>query len=479
MSSMAPWLRWTLWVAAGGVLCLFAGKGKGSLMESEALAADAVTDGRAPVSLAPGPHLFLDDFLIDRSEGVTRAIQTPARDLPGPVVTGREDGNFQPYVTVLRDPKAGRFRMWYDVAESASQAHIGYLESEDGVHWLRPHRVLSDPDRIQVGAGVIDEGPAFPDAAKRFKLATWHDGGMKIAVSPDGLVWKPLAPGVLLPHNHDINSLHWDPTRKRYLALVSSYGPGPTWKGTRRHTLESTSPDLIHWEQPWPILTPDDTKDQGETQFYCMSGVLARGDLLIGMLKVLRDDLPADPGGPAAGLGYTVLAWSHDGKSWTRDREPFLDRDSRPGAWDHAMSWADCQLPAGEQVFIYYGGYARGHKVERFTERQIGLVRIRRDRYVARQAEQEGTLRTPLVTLSGRSMTLNADARGGEIRVRLLDPAGKPLAGFSFEDCRPVTEDSLAAPVQWKRALERLKGRPVRLGFSLRRAKLFAFDLVP
>lgn len=37
------------------------------------------------------------------------------------------------------------------------------------------------------------------------------------------------------------------------------------------------------------------------------------------------------------------------------------------------MTWADCQLVVGDEMFIYYGGYARGHKVERFTERQIGL----------------------------------------------------------------------------------------------------------
>lgn len=448
-------------------------------MESAAQAAPSPPDAKAPLTLAPGPHLLLDDFLIEKSEGVTRAIQSATRDLPGPVVTSREDGNFQPYVTVVRDPESRRFRMWYNVPETTTQAHIGYLESEDGIRWLRPHRVLPDADQIQFGSSVIDEGPGFPEAAKRFKLATWHDGGMKIAVSADGLTWKPLASGVLLPHNHDINSLHWDPIRKQYLALVSSYTTGPTWKGQRRHTLESTSPDLIHWEKPWPVITPDDTKDAGETQFYCMSGVLARGGLLIGMLKVLRDDLPADPGGQAAGIGYTVLAWSRDGKSWIRDREPFLDRHPQPGAWDHAMSWADCQLPVGDQVFIYYGGYARGHKIERLTERQIGLVRIRRDRYVARQAEGEGTLRTPPVTLSGRSMALNADARGGEIRVQVLDPAGKPLPGFTFADCRPVAEDSLAAPVRWKSSLDRLKDRPVRLEFSLRKAKLFAFELQP
>ena len=239
--------------------------------------------------------------------------------------------------------------------------------------------------------------------------------------------------------------------------------------------MQSASEDLIHWQSPRPVITPDG-RDEGETQFYCMAGVLARGDMLVGTLKVLRDDLPADRGGPVAGIGYTVLAWSHDGEHWTRDREPFLDRDPRPGAWDHAMSWIDCQLPVGNEVYLYYGGYARGHKVERFTERQIGLVRLARDRYVAREAnETPGVLRTPPVVLNGDTLTLNADARAGEVRVRLLGEDGRPLPGF--EESAPVTSDSLAAPVRWKQPLSSLQGRPTRLEFTLRNARLFAFDL--
>ena len=58
----------------------------------------------SPLHLAPGPHLFLDDFLIETSANLVRTIQPPRRDRPGPVVTERDDRNFQPYVTVLRDP---------------------------------------------------------------------------------------------------------------------------------------------------------------------------------------------------------------------------------------------------------------------------------------------------------------------------------------------------------------------------------------
>jgi hypothetical protein len=437
-----------------------------------------VAQGPAALTLRPGPHLFLDDRLIERAEGVRRSVHSPRRTLSGPVVTGPEDRNFQPYVTVLRD--GPRFRMWYNTPESASQSHLGYLESADGVRWERPHRVLPDPGGpIQFGAAVVDA--ATRDApAERFKLAFWHDGGLKLATSGDGLSWKPFGAGVAVPHNHDINSLHWDPIRRHYLALVSLYGPGPTWKGQRRHTAMSTSKDLRSWEPVRPILTPDDARDPGETQFYCMSGVAARGDTLVGMLKVLRDDLPANPpDGPTAGLGYTVLAWSHDGRTWTRDSEPFLDRAPRREDWDRAMSWGDCQLLVGDEVFLYYGGYRQGHKLERFTERQIGLVRFKRDRYVARSAGfPAGTLRTPLVALESDRLTLNAAAGGGEVRVQALGPDGRPLAGFGFGDCTPITADGVDLPVRWRGGTARdLRGRSVRLEFRLRGASLFALNL--
>jgi hypothetical protein len=428
-----------------------------------------------PVALAGGPHLFLDDHLIAGQENLTRRVCPPAR-LPEPVVTGPEDKCFQPYLTVLRDPVTRRFRLWYGVPENAGQSHLGTMESEDGIHWIRPHRVLGDPAPIQFGVSIIDEGPDYPNPSRRYKYGWWHGGGLNIAVSPDGLVWKPLVPGVVLPHNHDINSIFRDLIRARYLAFISSYTTGPTWTGQRRVSMSSASDDLIQWREPWFIFTPDD-RDEGETQFYCMDGVLARGDLLIGLLKVLRDDLPADPGGPVAGIGYTVLAWSRDGEHWTRDREPFLACDPKPGAWDHAMAWGDEQLIVGDETFVYYGGYARGHKIERFTERQIGLARLPRDRYVSRDAgETRALLRTPLVTLSASRMAVNAGV-DAELRVRLLDAAGTPLPGFNWDDCEPIRGDSLAHPVTWRRPLSSTRGNRLQIEFALRRSRLYGFDL--
>ena len=104
----------------------------------------------------------------------------PIRDpaIPNPLVTGKEDGCFQPYLTVLRDPQTGRFRLWYGVHTAdfnPSRSHLGYMESADGIRWIRPHRVLADPAPIQFGVSVLDVGPDIPTscAAVQMRLVPW------------------------------------------------------------------------------------------------------------------------------------------------------------------------------------------------------------------------------------------------------------------------------------------------------------------
>lgn len=439
-----------------------------------------------PILLNPGPHLFLDRYLIADSSDVRRVVNTPQRDsgIPNPIIKGKEDRCYQPYMTILHDEAASKFRMWYGGYtgdDNSYRSCISYMESADGIHWDRPARILDDPAPIQFGTCVVDDGPSAANPTERYKYAWWKDGGLKIATSPDGLVWTPMTSDPVLKANHDITGLFYDPVRKHYVATVSVYRPGDTWAENRRVTMHSFSADLRTWTTPHHVVLPYPSVESGIVQFYAMDGYLVRGDLLIGMVKVLRDDLKADnpPDPPDAyGVGYTALAWSRDGVTWTRDTTHFFDPDPRQGAWDHAHAWIDDQVAAGDEVYLYYGGYARGHKVNRYEERQIGIVTIPRDRYVAWEAQGEpGRIVTPAVIVAGESLSLNADAHDGSIGVQILDRDSKPIDGFAFADSAPVTADSLDAPLTWKRPILDLKDKPVRIEFSLTNARLFAVNL--
>src|SRR5256885_12069652 len=90
------------------------------------------------------------------------------------------------------------------------------------------------------------------------------------------------------------------------------------------------------------------------------------------------------------------------------------------------MTWIGYALPLGEEMLFYYGGYARGHKIEPATERQIGLARMKKDRYVAITSDRdEGILTTPAFIVPSGKLTINLKPRaGGETRIRLISADG-------------------------------------------------------
>jgi hypothetical protein len=458
-------------IRAGAAACVLS---RGGLVR--ALATEPL-----PVPLL-GVQLFIDDYLIESQSGLKRVVSQPTRHGP-PIVTPDPDRVFQPYVSVLQDQQTRRFRMWYNTIIDSQSSHIGYMESENGIDWIRPHRELKDPGPISFGVAVLDEGPDFANPAERFKLA-WDQNAVYTATSANGLEWTPKGTPAV-KGNGDIVSLSYDPIRKRYLVICKvNSSPEDGYKGStqnakegyRRLVGQTHSEDFVNWSPLKRIVAPDD-KDEGVTEYYSVGNVIARGGLLIGPLKVLRDDLPCEPGGDVNGLGYTVLAWTRDGETWYREREPFLDRNPEPHSWDRAMTWGDRLLPVGNEVFLYYGGYARGHKVERFKERQIGLARFPRDRYIARVAGREvGLLRTKSVAARGSKLKVNADVRG-ELRMRVLDANGVTVPGFDFADCTPIHGSSIEHEIVWRKGFASLSDKPVQLEFQLKDAHLYGLEV--
>jgi hypothetical protein len=448
-------------------------------------------------SLARGPHLFLDNELIDRQEGLVRVVHPPER-LATPVLTSARFGVTQPYLGVVDDAETGRLRLWYNRGNP-----VWYTESRDGVEWSDP-RVAWDLKRCY-GVTVLDDRGREKDPERRFKMANWQatrekedrpgdDGGMYVGFSPDGFRWtaapeNPVLPtwpeGYGKPTHHgvgDIVDAFYDPIRKRYGCAVKVHAiPGDGFaKGPRagdmfmRRWIGMThSDDFVRWQKPWQIAVAD-AGDPGLTEFYGMGGVHARGPLLIGFARVLRDELPCDPGGPANGIGWSCLMTSRDGVRWERLREPFLDRNPGRGTWDHAMSWISAAVPRGDELLLFYGGYARGHKVEAQKERQIGLARMRRDRYASlRAGAVGGTVLTRPFVMGWSSIRVNAAVRGA-LRLRARDAAGAPLPGLESE---PIRGDSLAHRVHWRGDARPPRGRVVRLEFELRDGDLYGFEM--
>jgi hypothetical protein len=467
-----------------------------------------------PVVIGRGPQLFIDDYLIAESRGIEKVTQHPARVLDQPVM-GWQQHTTQPYVTVLRDADSGKFRMWYNRDGGVNTA-IAYADSEDGVHWTMPvlnilgpdNRVMligRSPENGSYGVSVIDDGARAKDGSRRFKMMWWsgtsEPPGASVAWSADGLHWNAYEKNPVVPYYPpgsakaaigvgDIVDLFYDSVRGRYASLLKlhalksdGWASGPrAGAAIRRLVGESVSDDFLHWSEPWRVIVPE-PRDKGLLEFYSAGGVIARGPLLIAFVRMLHDDYSPEPGGEATGIGYTTLATSRDGERWERQDDIFFDRDPVSGSWDRAMTWVGCAVPVGEELYLYYGGYKRGHKIEPTKERQIGLAKMRLDRFVAREGRGDaaGVLTTVPLSFGARpggQLTVNADASGGQLRAQVRDAAGAVIDGLSFNDCQPITGDGIALPLRWKSAaVKDIGGRVVRLEFELTRAKLFGFEL--
>jgi hypothetical protein len=117
-----------------------------------------------------------------------------------------------------------------------------------------------------------------------------------------------------------------------------------------------------------------------------------------------------------------------------------------------------------------------------------GLATLRRDGFVSMDhpgtakvtrvtALPPGTLVTRPVRFSGKHLFVNLAAASGELRVEVLDEAGKTIAPFSSAACVPVRGDSTCARVTWTGAadLAAVANRAVRFRFQVNRGALYAF----
>ena len=131
-----------------------------------------------PLEIGTTRQLFIDDHIVESTEGVARRLHQPAKYAGNPVLTPIHpwEGRVTLYGTVMRDPRDGTFRMWYqgyggmgvpalDFDQTSSHwtgfdprnllYTIGYATSADGVFWERPNLGLVEYDGSRVNNLVL------------------------------------------------------------------------------------------------------------------------------------------------------------------------------------------------------------------------------------------------------------------------------------------------------------------------------------
>jgi hypothetical protein len=172
------------------------------------------------------------------------------------------------------------------------------------------------------------------------------------------------------------------------------------------------------------------------------------------------------------------LAWSPDSVKWERvaPGTPFIPRGAK-GSCDSACTYAQAGPPIlrDGKLMIFYGGSAtphRGWKRHCLT----CLARLRPDGFAGYEPSEpggKGLVTTQPLACSGEPLRVSADAKGGALRVAVLD-----AEGYGLGDCEPVADNVTDAIVKWKggRDLSALKGKAVRLQFELQSARLYAYS---
>jgi len=231
------------------------------------------------------------------------------------------------------------------------------------------------------GSGSLfdDTANAAKDPNRRYKATgtvlaiggNHRNRGLNVFYSPDGINWtadlgNPLVKGIY----NDIWDPSYDPLLGRYFIITHTHRwhswtdvHGKKFNNTEGRSVGMVSSrDFRKWTVPQSLFLPD-SLDEGHTQWYGAASGTRRGEYLIFMLKELRDDLTAS-GLPQTvyvpfphleeenrkqrvyGMGYTVLMWTRDGKTWHRDRytDKFLEPDPNPQAWDHAHAWINSEI---------------------------------------------------------------------------------------------------------------------------------------
>ena len=146
-------------------------------------------------------------------------------------------------------------------------------------------------------------------------------------------------------------------------------------------------------------------------------------------------------------------------------------------------------IVVGDKLYIYFRGMSRQHGPFDLEENAdshyagaIGLAVLRRDGFASLAAGFDGgQITTTAFVFEGSTLTINAMSGPGDVRVEMLDTNGKPIAGYTKDECNPVTGDSVEHTVTWrnKEDVRELTGRPVKLRFHLANARLYAYAIRP
>jgi hypothetical protein len=441
----------------------------------------------------------------------------------------------------------GLFRIWYygirapeHFKEQCDLPMVCYGESDDGIHWRKPDLKITGQHRypgnnlLSLPGAITGVVHTLPGADSKYLASTFMypiplerdvqdvpgnpdplkgGHGTHIWASDDGLHWRHVCKAIA---QNDNSCLHADRIANRYLLYNKVMGMhGLT---TRRMWIGLESRDGKKWEgydgiRKWrETFVCDDYDDMVAQQHGFLHseiynvGVYRAGELFVSVETLfdvsppLRELFAANP----AGLCHTRLGYSHDGFHWRypKGRPTWLERGA-PGDLDAGWIMPSCTLVEhGDDLLFYYGGSRFDHDwcinadfslrtdiplSDHRDQIRVMMAKIKRDRFASLAAVWRGYFDVDADHRMGNELSVNVQARNGQVRVALAEKWGPGygeirkhdnLPGFSFDDCIPIEGDHVRAPVRFRkvRLADIPVDTPLTVRFELNRSEIFAYE---
>jgi hypothetical protein len=456
-------------------------------------------------------ELFVDRYLIERLEGVDLRLHAPQPVGVALRLDRPWEGIVSGYVTVIYEPAAGKYHLYYrgrpsvTAADASAEAHevTCYAQSSDGIQWTRPdlglfevcgtrsnNVVLTEPKNVTHNlCPFLDARPGVP-ARERFKaVGGTGAAGLFGFVSPDGVHWRPVRPQALITEGafDSQNVVFWSEAEQCYVCYFR------TWKHNVRWITRTTSPDFLAWSTPEDMSfgdTPPEHLYINQTQPYFRAPHIylataarfnpGRQALTDEQVRSLDLENPRNYGGLKGDCSDAVLLSSRGG---TRYDRTFLESFIRPGMdernWVARANYPALGIvPTGPAELSLY-------VLRHYGQPSIHLERLvlRTDGFVSVHAPHRGgEFITKPLRFSGKELELNfASSAAGGLRVEVQDANGQALPSYTLAECGELIGDQIARVVTWKggRDLSALAGRVVRLRFALQDADLYSLRFRP
>lgn len=398
----------------------------------------------------------------------------------------------------------GLFRMWYHFGEG--DGHLGYAESQDGLHWIKPTGLRGDNFVMYpVHGQCVIRDPHDTRYLHRYKMVygwstlfgSQENYGLTFAHSRNGTSWSNY--GELNPiddcRSDTANALMWDEDIGMYRVCtrMKDFEKGRGYMQLVRPYVDTGLLRLF----AEMLFIPTGTKqwkliDQMRLpkEFGQIYGLYMQkyGGLYIAYVNVLEAKGRGDHNDFFIAVSRNGVNWNYE---WVYKSQPFIEHGG-PEAFDSGgiMHASSPLITVNDRHWLYYGAYRGSHgSVHMYSvgssnppARGIGLAEVRLDGLMYLEAETNGVacVETKQFVWEGDRLDVNADASLGSLQVEVLDETMHAVEMNGKEVSDPIERDECHAVVRWggSNDLAALRGKTIKLRFVMQSgARLYAFQV--